>query len=113
MVKAEKAEKTKKCPQNFKKKLRMDGELFYEKIDTIWTFCKYGKKKQQIDEEIKKVYKESEQKLIKKVSDAYTKSGGSVQALQELLKGLPIPAKFAQKTEKSSTEVQGSMQSIV
>ena len=104
-----------KPDKNFTKlqeNLRIDGELYYEKIDTIWTLCKFGKKKRQIDGEIKKAYGESELKLIKKVTEAYERSGGSEQALQELLKNLPIPAKFAQKASKDSTKPQDSTQSI-
>ncbi len=89
-------------------KLRMDSELFYEKIVTIWTFLRYGTKKHQIDDEMKTLYKESHQKLIRKVTEAYEKGGGSDQALQELLKNVPIPAKFAQKTEKSCAKLYRS-----
>ncbi len=93
-------------------KLRADGELPYEKINTIWALCKLDKKKGQIDDEIKEAYGEPQQKLVKRDTEAYEKSGGSEQALKELLKDLPIPAKFAQKTEKDQEKVQGSTQSM-
>ena len=87
------------------KKLQEDGELLYKKIKTIWTLCRYGKKRGQIALEIKDLYKEPDQKLVKEVIDIYEKSGASEEALQKLLKDLPIPAEFVQKTEKIQEKV--------
>ncbi len=43
---------------------------------------------------MKEAYGETHQALVRKVTAAYKRGEGSDKVLQELLKGLPIPAKF-------------------
>ncbi len=57
-------------------KIRKDGELFYEKIVTIWRFCVVGTKAAQIEAEMKEAYGETHQALVRKVTAAHKRGEG-------------------------------------
>ena len=78
-------------------KIRETVNFYTRKSSRFGQFCVVGKKSSQIEAEMKKAYGETQQNSSVRSPTAYKRGEGSDQALQELLKDLPIPAKFTKQ----------------